>query len=394
MTSFPMENLPLSGLKVLDLSEFVSGPYCTKLLADLGAEVIKVENPDGGDVARRWGPFPGDIPHTEKSRLFLYLNTGKKSITLDWHTETGFKILHRLIPWADILVENLGPGALDYESARAVNPSLIMASISHFGKDGPYRDWKGSDIVAQALGGIMKLTGLPNREPLKIAGPQAEYQAGLNAAVAIMTSLYLRDETGQGQHVDISVMECLASILEGALTSYAYDGTLRERDGARHPTAYPSTILPCKDDHIHVDASGDWDTFARFMEIPELFRFKPEALREKADEIDALLIPRLAEKSRAEWFHEAQAWRLPFAMVMGIDELPSDPQLQARDFFTEINHPATGPLAYPGSPFKMSGAQRKAGRAPLLGEHNEEVYCGPLGYTAEELARMRGMGII
>lgn len=387
-----MEDHPLSDLRILDLSQYVSGPYCTKLLADFGAEVIKIESPNGGDISRRCGPFPGDVPDPEQSGLFLHLNTNKKSITLDLRTEAGDKLFKQLLSKTDVLVENSGPGAMDYESLQDLNPSLILTSISYFGQDGPYCDWRGADIVAQALGGIMKLTGLPDREPLKIAGPQAEYQAGLNAAVATMTALYLRDETGRGQHIDISVIEVLASILEGALLSYTYDGTLRERDGARHPTIYPSTILPCKDGYIHVDASTDWETFARFVGIPELLEYKPDEIRQRADEIDALLIPWLAERNMEEIFHRAQEWRLPFAMVMGVDQLPDDPQFRAREFFVEVDHPVAGRLTYPGTPFKMSESPWKAGRAPLLGEHNQEIYCNLLGYTKQDLVQLREIG--
>ena len=389
-----MQNLPLSDLKIIDLSEFVSGPYCTKLLASFGAEIIKIENPDGGDISRRYGAFPDDTPNPEQSGLFLHLNTNKKSITLNLKTEAGNRIFKQLVEQADVLVENLAPGVIDCQVLQEYNPSLIIASISYFGQTGPYRDYTGSDIVAQALGGVMELTGLPDREPLKIAGPQAEYQAGINAAMAIMAALYFRDETGTGQHIDLSVIECLASILEGTLLSYAYNGTLQQRDGARHPSIYPSTILPCKDGYVHVDASTDWEIFTNFMEMPELLAFKPDQLREKADEIDALLTQRLAEEKSAEIFHRAQEWRLPFAMVMGIDQLPSDPQFQARKFFTEINHPAAGELVYPRAPFKMSDCEPKSERSPLLGEHNEEIYCDLLGYTKQDLAQLRGMGII
>ncbi len=389
-----MQNLPLADLKVIELSEFVSGPYCTKLMAGFGAEVIKIEKPDEGDISRRHGPFPDDIPEPEKSGLYLYLNTGKKSITLNWQSKAGHKILDELVKQADVLVENLGPGVIDYCAFQELNPTLIVTSISYFGQDGPYRNYKGSDIIAQALGGIMKLTGFPDREPLKIAGPQAEYQAGLNAAVATMAALCFRDETGIGQQIDISVMECLASILEGALLSCAYYGTLRQRDGARHPSIYPSTILPCRDGYIHLDSSTDWETFATFIEMPELLEFKPEELRRKADEIDVLLIRRLAEESCEEIFHRAQEWRLPFAKVMEIEELLSDPQFGARDFLTEIDHPATGRLTYPGHPFKMSQCEPKSDRAPLPGENNEEIYCGKLKYTKEEMVQLRGMGII
>ncbi len=384
-----MQDLPLFDLTVLDLSQCVSGPYCTKLLASFGAEVIKVEHPNGGDVSRRYGPFPNDIPDIEQSALFLYLNTNKKSITLDYETKTGARILAQLINQADILVDNSGPGNFDYNSLATDNPSLIVASISYFGQDGPYRDFKGADIIAQALGGIMKLTGLPHREPLKMAGPQAEYQAGINAALAIMTAVYYRDVTGQGQHIDISVMECLVSILEGALLSNTYDGTLRQRDGARHPTVYPSTILPCKDGYIHVDASTAWDTFANFTEMPELLQYKPDVLRENTDEIDRLLSSWLAERTMEDIFHRAQEWRLPFAKVMGVDELPNDPQFQAREFFVQLED-----LIYPDAPFKMSECETTLGKAPLLGEHNQEIYCDLLGYTNQYLVKLRGMGVI
>lgn len=384
----------LSGIKVLDLSQYVSGPYCTKLLASYGAEVIKVEHPNGGDISRHYGPFLSDTPEMETSALFLYLNTNKKSITLDLDTQTGARLLNQLISQTDILVENSGPDAFDHDSLLEEFPQLIVGSISYFGQDGPYCDFKGADIVLQALSGIMNLTGLPDREPLKVAGPQAEYQAGLNAAVAIMTALLFRDTSGQGQHIDVSVFECLVSILESALLSYSYDGTLRQRDGARHPTAYPSTILPCRDGYVHVDASTDWDIFANYMDMPELLQFKPDQLRESADEIDQLLMPWLAEHSMEDIFQSAQEWRLPFAKVMGIDELPDDPQFKERDFFTAVNHPFVGPLIYSGTPFKMTALESRSDRAPLLGEHNKDIYCDLLGNTIEDLTTFRGMGVI
>jgi len=388
-----MNNLPLSGIRVLDAGEYVSGPYCAKLLASYGAEVIKIESP-AGDMSRRCGPFPGDIPDPERSGLFLYLNSGKKGITLNRETAAGTGLLHRLAAVADILVENGSPGTPDLNAIQAANPSLLVASISYFGPDGPYRGFKGADIVAQALGGVMKLTGRPDREPLKIAGPQAEYQAGINAAIAILAALFLRDETGSGQRIDISVMECVASILEGSLLSQAYNGTVRERSGARHPTVYPSTILPCRDGWIHVDASTDWENFTRFLEMPELLEFRPEELRQQANEIDAHLAPVLANKDRGDLFHQAQGWRLPFAPVLGIEELPQDEQLESRGFFTAVDHPATGRLSCPGPPFQASEMRPEAGRPPRLGEHNAAVYGELLDISGPELVRRRRVGII
>lgn len=389
-----MQNLPLSDLFVLDLSQYVSGPYCTKILADFGAMVIKIENPGNRDVSRQIGPFPDDTPDLERSGLYLYLNTGKKSVTLDIENRTGNAIFSELVEKADVMVENSGPDVFNYHTLTESNPTLIMASISYFGADGPYRDFNGADVVLQALGGIMNLTGASDREPLKIAGPQAEYHAGINAATAIMTALCLRDETNAGQHLDISIMECMASILEGDLLSNCYDGTLRTRDGSRHPTVYPSTILPCKDGYVHVDASTDWELFATFTGISELLQFKPGEIREKADDIDELLKPWLAQYTSDEIFHLAQEWRLPFARVMEIDQLQDDVQLQSRDYFNSIEHPQAGNIVYPGLAFKSSEYDARSQRAPLLGEHNEEIFCGLLGYSRKELVQLIGMGII
>lgn len=394
-----MSESPLADLKVLDLSQWISGPFCTKLLADFGAEVIKIENPKGGDPLRRLGPFPGETSDPEKSGLFLYLNTNKKSITLNLKLEAGVKIFKQLVQEADIVVENFEPGfmselGLDYETLQELRPSLILTSISYFGQNGPYRDYKGADIIAQALGGIMALTGLPEREPLKIAGPQAEYQAGLNAAVATMTALYFRDETGLGQHIDVAVMEVMASILEGALLSYAYNKVTRKRAGARHPLVYPSTILPCRDGYVHVHAGTDWETFAYFLNLPQLLNYQPGEARQKAEEIDALLKPWLQERGREEIFQQAQEWRFPFAMVLKPEQLLEDPQFQERKFFVQTEHPIAGQVIYPGAPFKLSEGNWRAGRAPLLGEHNEEIYCYRLGYTGQDLARLKEEGII
>ncbi len=389
-----MENKPLSGLRVLDLSEFVSGAYCTKLLASFGAEVIKTEETAGGDFSRRFGPYPNDMPDREKSGLFLYLNTNKKSITINRETKTGTDILNQLATRADIVVANRSSAVPDHQSLRELDQELIICSITYFGPTGEYRDYGEWDIVGQALGGIMNLTGLPELEPLKVAGPQAEYQAGINSAISIMGALHHRDETGRGDLIEVSVMECLASILEGVLLSYEYDSTLRVRDGGRHPAVYPSTILPCKDGYVHVDSSGDWDTFSRFTGITALGKFQPDQLREHADEIDRLLADWLSGYTREEIFHLAQEWRLPFAQVMRLDELPDDRQMTSREFFVDNLHPEAGVFACPGAPFRMSEYQPQTARAPLLGEHNREIYCDLLGYTVEDLVRLRGMDII
>ncbi|MDR9458951.1 MAG: CoA transferase [Dehalococcoidia bacterium] len=395
-----MPDQALSRLVVLDLAENISGPYCTKLFADYGAEVIKVEKPPLGDPSRCAGPFPNDQPDIEKSGLFLFLNTGKKSITLNLESEDGSQIFKRLVKRADILVENFRPGVmaslgLDYEVLAEINPALIMTSISYFGQWGPYRDWDSSDIVAQAMGGLMGLTGEADREPLKLPLSQAEFQAGLNAAVATLSALYLRDETGDGQYIDVSLQEAVASILEASLTMYHYSGFIRERTGSRHHLQCPSRVMPAKDRLMHVQAGANWDHFSAFLEEPRLMepRFASILRYNYADEVEELIQRRLEKRDSMELFVSGQEWRIPFALVLQIDELMGDPQHEARGFFQQIDHPMAGRLTYPGAPFKMSETPPVIRRAPLLGEQNEEVYAGTLGLSKENMIDLKEHGI-
>lgn len=397
-----MPEQALSSLFVLDLSENISGPYSTKLLADYGAEVIKVEKPGEGDPARRMGPFFKDEPHPEKSGLFLFLNANKKGITLNLGSKSGIAIFEKLVQKADILVENLGPGVLagfglDYQALAKINPSLIMTSISYFGQEGPYRNYQGSDIIAQAMGGLMQLTGETEREPLKLPGSQAEFQAGLNAAVVTLCALYFRDQTGEGQHIDVSVQEAVVSILEGAVATYSYSGHIRGRLGSRHHLQCPSRVMRCKDGWIHVQAGANWDHFAAFLQTPELLEPRLASILRYhyADEVEGLIQPWLMKHGAEEIFSSGQEWRIPFALVLGIEELGEDPQYQARGFFPEIDHPVAGRFAYPGAPFRMSETPWRMVRpAPLLGEHNEEIYVGKLGFSREDLVRLGRNGVI
>ena len=391
----------LTGLIVLDLSQNISGPYCTKLLADYGATVIKIEKPHTGDAGRHAGPFPNDEPDIEQSGLFLFLNTSKKSITLDIEDKSGRDIFKRLVKQADILVENNKPGnlkklGLDYETLSKTNPSLIMASISYFGQTGSHHDWHGSDIVAQATGGLMRLTGDPDREPLKLPLSQAEFQAGLNAAVAILCAVYYRDATGEGQYIDISVQEAVASILEGAISTYSYSGAMLNRTGARHRYKCPSTIMKSKDGCVHMEAGAYWDHFTTFVESPELLKPRlVSMLRYRyADEVEEAIKPWAESRTAEEIFSKGQEWRMPVAKVMGIEELAGDPQYAARNYFQNIDHPQAGRLNYPGAPFKMSETPAAISRAPLLGEHNDEIYTALLKLRRDELAGLKERNVI
>jgi len=386
---------------VLDLSQNISGPYCTKLLADYGATVIKVEKPMVGDPSRRVGPFPDDSPDIEKSGLFLLLNTSKKGITLDFENESGRDIFKRLVKQADVVVENYKPGemqklGLDYERLCETNPALIMASISYFGQTGPCRDWNGSDIVAQAMGGLMHLTGEPDREPLKLPLSQAEYQAGLNAAVAILCAICFRDTSGEGQYIDISVHEAVASILEGAVSTYSYSGRILNRTGARHRYKCPSTIMKASDRYVHMEASAYWDHFAAMVESPELMQPRLSSVMRyrHADKVEKAIYPWVESHTADDIFCIGQEWRMPVAKVMGVEELDGDPQYEARNYFQHISHPAAGALRYPGAPFRMSETPAEVTRSPLLGEHNYEIYRGMIGLSRDELAMLKERNVI
>ncbi len=396
----------LAGFRVLDLSWHVAGPYCTKLLAGFGAEVIKIERPGVGDPTRRFALAPDQEVHAERGSLFLHLNTGKKSITLDLKKIEGRRLLLQLVGLSDAVVESFSPRVLPglglgFEVLRSLHPSLVMTSVSSFGQTGPYRDYRATDMVCLALGGLLYLVGEPDREPLKPWGPQASYQAGLHAAVATLTALYQREEAGVGEHVDVSVMESVAFQMHSYPQMYRYHGKIVRREGQRiaghGPTGhYPDTTLPCQDGFVHVGSSGyHWEDVALLMEEPRLADPALKAAqRAQAAEIDALMQPWLSSHDKLEIFHRAQALRMPFAPVLSVGEVLQDEQLGQRGYFQEASHPVAGLVRQPGPPARLSESPWTTSAAPLLGEHNEEIYGGLLGYDSGEVARLRDGGVI
>ena len=358
-----------------------------------------------GDPSRRIGPFPDDVPHPEKSAPFLYLNTGKKSITLNLKHNASKPIMRRLLEWADVLVENFRPGVmerlgLDYESVAAVNPSLVMTSVSNFGQTGPYRDYGAREINLYAMGGLMYITGDPEREPLHMAARLAQYGAGQNAFAGTMGALLYRDISGAGQHVDVAISEYLATILENALSQYSYTGSNFRRTGNRGYGRAAWGPYPCRDGYVGVIAGPDhkWPEMAELMGIAELAdaRFDDRAGRgENADELDALMLPWLMAHDRHDIFERAQRSGLAFAYVATPEDILSWEHLRERGFFAEVEHASAGRLEHPTMPWRVSGVDGwDLGAAPTLGQHNEGVYCGMLGYDKADLARMRGMGVI
>ena len=398
----------LSNVKVLDLTHYIAGPYCTKLLADYGAEVIKVEKPGEGDGSRRLGPFPKDETHPEKSGLFLHLNTNKKGITLNLKTRTGANIFKDLVRGADVLVENFEPRVmpslgLDYQTLKQVNSKLVMTSISNFGQTGPYRDYKASEIVLYGMGGAMWSTGLPER-PLKLAGSVAQYQAGTVAAVATMGALIASKFQSIGQWVDISIMEaheCSADRRATNILSFAYSGgTTFFRASRMGLLIMPHGRYPCKDGFVEY-AGGEpvfWSRWVKMLEMPELLhdpRFKDLADLSRKDEFEAIFLPWLAELSKREATEKAQKEGVPGAAIQTPKDVVNAPHFNERGYFVEIEHPEAGKTKYPGAPFKMERTAWEIRRtAPLLGQHNEEVYCDLLGYAKEDLIKLRAIGVI
>jgi len=392
-----MSKRVLSGIKVIDLTHYIAGPFCTKLMAALGAETIKVEKPSEGDGTRKMGPFPSDKPDPDKSGLFLYLNTDKKSITLNLKTQTGREVLKELIREADVLVENFEPRVmpslgLDYKALEKINPKLVMTSISNFGQTGPYRDYKAREITLFAVSGQMYNLGDKGREPLKYGGSPNQYLAGVVGFTGTMVALHHAEKVGTGQHVDISIMECLVSTHYQDLVQYQYTGTVLGR-------IRRMGILLCKDGFISLNVQApQWPRLPMLMGMPELLedsRFKTmESRRIHADELEAYLLPWTIERSKEEVYHAGQAAGLPLGYVATAEDLLKSAQYKARRFFVDINHPVAGKLSYPGMPFKMGNLPCEQGRAPLLGEHNEEIYCGQLGYAKGDLVRLRATGVI
>jgi CoA:oxalate CoA-transferase len=397
----------LAGLKVLELGRLISAPYCGKLLADMGAEVMKIEPPGGGDPSRQYGPFLNDDPHRERSGLFLYLNANKQGITLNLATPTGQSILRALVARSDALVHNLpaqdmGRVGLDYEGLNRINPGLVMTSITPFGLTGPYRDYKAYDINLAAAGGICTGLGEEGREPLTFGTPEVGYFAGVAAASSIVMALSARDNVGAGQHIDIAEVETMAGVYNGPEALMAvYQWRMTRRTG-HHALdfPYPNCILRCKDGYIFVGApeGRQWRQLLEVMGSPEWskdprFRNRTEMNNRYADELDGYLESWLMHYTKAELLDIALEHRIPLAPVRGHDEVRHDPSLA--DLFVDIDRADTGPLPYPGPPYRLADAEVKPpDPAPYLGQHNEEVYCRVLGYTRQQLAKLYQTGII
>jgi crotonobetainyl-CoA:carnitine CoA-transferase CaiB-like acyl-CoA transferase len=377
----------LDGLTVIDLGQCVSGPYCAKLFADYGADVIKVE-PPSGDLARQWGPFPHDRQHPEQSGLFFFLNTNKRGITLDVTTARGRDDLLRLLAHADILVENNHPAqmrewGLDYPTLARANPNLVMISITPFGQTGPYSDWKGCDLNAFHLtGASSRYCGRPDGPPLEHGTFAADFFGAVAGAAWGLAATYGRRRVGGGQHIDVSCAETIAAVFVGSqnIGGYAQDGRFDRRTGVGMSLGAPATILPCKDGHVWILAleAGQWNGLAQVMGNPEwmqLEMFQEMLVRaQNADAMYPLIEQWTMEHSKWEIMDRCQAAGCPVSAVFTVDEAAEHPHLRERRYIVDLEHPALGSIRDLGPPFKLPASPGGPRRpAPLLGQHNDEV---------------------
>jgi crotonobetainyl-CoA:carnitine CoA-transferase CaiB-like acyl-CoA transferase len=398
----------LADVKIVELGELVGAPYASKLMADMGAEVIKIERPGAGDPARTRGPFPRDEPHPEKSGLFLYLNTNKLGVTLDIATAEGFEIFEKLIAGADILIHNVIPPEMDrvgltYDRLRKINPKLIMTSITPWGLEGPYRNWRAEDLTIWAAGGVCVLNGggpeYPDLPPLKTFGLQSGYQGGIHSAVATIGALFARLRDGEGQHIDAPMQEAIASQLEMTLEYWPYAKMLATRLGQK-PIQPVETFL-CKDGYIYICCIEErqWQNFVHLMGDPEWAGEEIFADRlVRAANWDALkifLAEYISQQTVLDLYKKAQARRIPFAPVSTMGALLSNEHLNARGFFVEIAQPAAGTHKYPGAPLKYEKTPWEIRMpAPALGQHNQQVYGGRLGITPARHSELKRKGVI
>jgi crotonobetainyl-CoA:carnitine CoA-transferase CaiB-like acyl-CoA transferase len=394
---------PLSSLRILGLTSGVSGPWCTKLLADYGADVIKAERPRLGDESRGHGPFPGGVPDRERSALFLWLNTSKRSITLNVETPSGRDLALRLAAQCDAVVVDRGARDLErlrltHEDFASVNPRIVTTSVTAFGLSGPYTDWRATNLTSYATGGQHYLTGDADREPIQNGGYQALYQAGTWAFGATLAAVWNARETGIGQRAEVAGQEVMAAILEIYMPDFAFrkSEALLTRRGNMATSVVG--IYPVIDGHIGIHAMPkNWPQLLdaldmRWMAEDERFRDNRARLRND-DELMAQLYTWTAGVTKAEAYERAGRFRAPISPVNTMADLLASPHLDARGFFREVDHPAVGTMRYPGSPACMPAAPPEVRPAPLLGQHNAEVY-GELGLSGRDLATLSAAGVI
>jgi len=393
---------PLKGIRVLDLSRILAGPYCSMLLADMGAEVIKVERTGSGDDTRAFGP-----PFIKgESAYFLSINRNKKSITVNFKTDRGKEIIRGLIKKSDVLLENFRPGTLSklglgYKDVEKINSRIIYASISGFGQTGPERLRPGYDLAVQGMGGIMSLTGDPAGSPYKVGTSICDILAGIYTSQGILLALLSRQKTGKGQLVDVSMLDCQVSLLTYQAGIYFATGSVPTRRGNQHPTICPYETFRASDDYINIAIGNDklWQKFCGILGLENIkdvpkFATNPKRV-ENRDELFPVIEKIISGKKVKEWLKIFDDAGIPAGPILTVDKVLSHHQVLAREMVTEVNHPKAGKLKLTGIPVKLSATPGSVNTPPpLLGEHNDEVLSNISGYSKEEIKKFREDGVI
>jgi len=388
---------PLRGIRVLDLSRVLAGPFCSMLLSDLGAEVIKVEVPGEGDDTRAYPPFINGV-----SSYFLSVNRGKKSVTLDLKKPEAQRAFLKIAEKCDVMLENFRPGVtarlgIDYKVIRKVNPRMIYCSISSFGQTGPYASWPGYDIIVQGMGGLMGLTGEPDRPPVRVGMAITDIGAGMYAAIAIVSALWARESTGEGQYVDVSLLDGSVSWMTYAAGNYFATGEVPQRMGSAHPSIVPYQGFEAGDGRHILIAGGNDRLFALLCQGMGLEGWADDpryATNDRRVEHRHELIPALEKefkkRTRDEWLKTLRGLGFPCAPVYTIDEIFRDPHVLGRGMLVEMDHPQAGRIKQIGPALKFSDTPCVVGSPPpMLGEHTEEVLRSIAGYSEREIEHLR-----
>jgi formyl-CoA transferase len=403
----------LGHIRVLDLSRVLAGPWCSQNLADLGADVIKIERPGSGDDTRAWGPpyaKDADGHDTTEAAYYLSANRGKRSVTVDIASPDGQALVRELARHSDVVLENFKVGhlkryGLDYDSLKAIKPDLVYCSITGFGQDGPYAHRAGYDFLVQGMGGLMSVTGerddLPGGGPQKVGVALTDLMTGMYATVAVLAALTHRDRTGEGQHIDMALLDTQVAMLANVGSNYLNSGKAPKRWGNAHPNIVPYQTFACADGHIIV-ATGNDGQYQKFVEAggrPELAldpRFVTNPLRvQNRDTLVPLLAAMVATKKRDEWIDLLEARGVPCGPINDIGDVFENPQVKAREVAIELPHPVAGKVKLVRSPMKMSATPATSDKAPpLLGQHTGEVLREVLGKSDDEIAELRGKGVV
>ena len=391
----------LTGIRIIDLTTFMSGPFATMALGDLGAEVIKIEQPGSGDSSRHIPPHY----HDGESLYYISLNRNKKSVALNLNHEQGREVFYDLVRKADVVIDNYRPGITeklkaDYQSLKEIKPDIICCSITAFGPDGPYGRRPAYDLTIQALSGVMSMTGTDNSGPLRMGAPMGDLAASLWAMGAILSALYHREKTGEGQYIDLSLLECLTSLITYPALYYSHAGETAQPLGSGHQSIVPFQAFKTKDYYMTVACANEkfWGLLCDAMELAELKedpRFKTMGDRlERRDELNAILNDRFSQKTTAEWNGILEKGGVPCAPVNTIDKVFENPVIKHREFVAACDHFGED-VRFFGNPIKFSATPINEYRTPpKLGAETEEVLAGLLGYSDEDLGRLRENRVI